>query len=597
MLNNDFVNSWAVNSQDRLGNRPTGEAWNHDFQSYHDFDEDTCVERSVMEGNTIEEGMAAWAAQVAGSSEDETMFYDIFQLAITDHANELLAAQRIKEDKALALKKRIDDAKKLLSENRQKLANGETAHMRAEEAARRAATLAASVQAAFTSPAGGRGTMISNSSSSVAGRSTSLGRMGGQEKLYHTADNVEVWADSKGAAAAIGSCLSLYRCVELEFLRRCMDFTGVYWTLENCLLIIEEDRLSVEDANMVTSMDKNYPLTFWASIAGNPGLLDKEILERLLRIQFRATDATHLHYLMFYPCVTSVAKIQEKASHVLCLEAIQKIWWIFFGDAWASVLQPLLDRLHNGNLNTFFRVSTLQSSSHVMLTYQIQTAFATVGSLVRRNEPRFQYPTETETKMVLIKEIQAIFEKFVPPGNNTQVNSSRLSDFRENGKDVEVANLIKKIVTRNPQKKAPEDSKRASPTEKQGKVEPPLKFQRTEEGQGVCLKNMMLQFFGRQPGLGELCPPSCPFKHESVGITTQTFFDKAIGAGPNVFGPMFKSGNWENKLRTAYGGTDNNGHQHPILNSDGSQTKPRGYQGTQGRGGGRGRGRGRGRNG
>jgi hypothetical protein len=595
MLNNEFTNSWAVNSQDRLGNRPTGEAWNYDFQSYHDFDEEACVERSLIEGNTMEEGLAAWAAQVAGSSEDETMYYDIFQLAITDHANELLAAQRIKEDKALALKKRLDDSKKLLSANRQKLASGETAQMRAEEAAR-AAVLAASVQVAFSSPTRSGGMVSSSSSSSSAGSTTNLGeRTSGQEKLYYTVDKVAVWADSKNATATIGSCLSLYRTVERRRLKRYMDHTGFVWTLENTLLIVEEDRLTVEDANMVTSTDQNYSLTFWSSIAGNPGLLDTEILERLLRVQFRATDATYLHYLMFYPCVTSVAKVQEKASHVLCLEAIQKIWWIFFGDAWASVLQPLLDRLHNGNLNPFFKVNTVQSSSHVMLTYQIQTAFATVGSLLRRNVPRVQCATEDETKLVLIQEIQDIFEKCVPPGNNTQVTSSRLSDFRESGKDIEVANIIKIVVARSPPKKLQGEKRGAT----ERRVEPPLKLQRSEDSQ-VCLKNMMLQFFGRQPGLGELCPSPCPFKHESVGSINQTMFDKAVSAGLNLFGPIFQTGNWEKKLKTAFGGLDNNGHQHPILSPTGNPIKPRGYQGTGGRGGGRlqgGRGRGRGRNG
>jgi hypothetical protein len=233
-----------------------------------------------------------------------------------------------------------------------------------------------------------------------------------------------------------------------------------------------------------------------------------------------------------------------------------------------------------------------------MLTYQIQTAFAAVGSLVRRNVERVQYPTEAETKMVLIKEIQDTFETYVPPGNNTQVkNSSRLSDFRENGRDIEVANIVKIVVARNPPRKLPGENKRGA-TEKT-KAEPPLKLQRTEESQ-VCLKNMMLQFFGRQPGLGELCPPPCPFKHEPVGNINQPMFDKAVSAGPNLFGPIFQTGNWEKKLKTAFGGLDNNGRQHPILNPTGNPIKPRGYQGAGGRGGGRiqgGRGRGRGRNG
>ena len=73
-MNNNFTNSWAVNSQNRVGNRPSGEAWNHDFPSYIDFDEEACVDRLLIEafGSSIEDGVAAWRAQVAASSEEES---------------------------------------------------------------------------------------------------------------------------------------------------------------------------------------------------------------------------------------------------------------------------------------------------------------------------------------------------------------------------------------------------------------------------------------------------------------------------------------------------------------------------------------------
>ena len=131
-MNNNFTNSWAVNSLDRVGNRPSGEAWNHEFPSYIDFDEDACVDRMLIEvfGSSIEDGVATWRAQVAASSDEETMLYEIFQLAISDHANSLLEAQRLKEDLALQLKQRLEASRRSLADNLKKVASGETAQIR-----------------------------------------------------------------------------------------------------------------------------------------------------------------------------------------------------------------------------------------------------------------------------------------------------------------------------------------------------------------------------------------------------------------------------------------------------------------------------------
>jgi hypothetical protein len=599
-MSGSFINSWVVNSLDRLGPRPTGEAWNFDFPSYIDFDEEACIDRILLNGvgNSIEDGIAAWRAQVAASSEDETMLYEIFQLSINDHANGLLEAQRLKEDRALQLKQLLEESKKTLAGNRQKLAGGETAQHRADAAAR-ATAYSAAAQWMTPSPQLGRGD-LSNAPFSTAGTSQQGGKSGGvgQEKLYLTADGISVWTDHKGANLIIGGNLSLYRCIEPDLLKRYMDFSKAVWTLENAMLAREEDRLLANDANLVSSNDPLYSLTFWPQVATNPGLMDKSILEKLLRMQFKATDGTFLHYLMFYPYGLSMVKIQEKASHVLSLQAIQKIWWIFFGEAWRGALQPLLSRLDEGNLNTAFSLNSVQSSVHVMLTYQIQAAFAKVGGLLRSNDSRPQYPTEPETKNILILEVQAVFEDTIPPANNVLTNATRLLNFQASGKESESLKVIQTVLKSGSAVKQPGETKtpprRDESTRNIG--ERPNKIQKL--GDRPCLKNIMLQFFGKQAGLGDTCPPSCIFRHDPVSNISVTEFERAVSSGPNIFGTIFKTNGCLAKLRTAFGGEDNNGRQHPLLTPEGNQVQARAPQG--GRGpipGGRGRGRGRGRSG
>ena len=378
-----------------------------------------------------------------------------------------------------------------------------------------------------------------------------------------------------------------------------MGVTKVVWSLGNTLLVREEDRLQTIEANMVSDVDPLYSLTFWPEVATNPGLVDKITLEKLLRMQFKATDGTHLHYLMYYPCAESKPRIQEKASHVLSLQAIQKIWWIFFGEAWRGILQPLLIRLEEGNLNTAFSMNTVQSSIHVLLTSQIQTAFATVGSLLRNNDKRFQYPTERETKKALIIEIQEIFERVIPPANNIMTNQTRLLHFQTSGRESETLVVIQTLLGNwHPGKKPQGEPKKSSRKEEGKSGERPSKIQKLVDR--PCLRNIMLQFFGKQAGLGDVCPSSCFFNHDPVGHINQTDFDKAVAADPNLFGPIFSTNGCEKKLRTAFGGLDNNGFQHPLLTPEGEQVQakaPQGGRGPNPSGRGRGRGRARGRSG
>ena len=136
-----------------------------------------------------------------------------------------------------------------------------------------------------------------------------------------------------------------------------------------------------------------------------------------------------LHYFMFYPYGSMEGKVHDRKAHVECLEAIQKIWWIFFGEDWKHVLQPLLHRLVEGDLVPIFRTSvhldTVQEA-HYMMTHQIQLAFCMVAAILRKNEARSQQPSPGEAKRVLIEEIQDVFARTVIPGNNRWANASKI---------------------------------------------------------------------------------------------------------------------------------------------------------------------------
>ena len=124
---------------------------------------------------------------------------------------------------------------------------------------------------------------------------------------------------------------------------------------------------------------------------------------------------------------------------------------------------------------------------------------------------------------------------------------------------------------------------------------PTDKRQKIPKEANVCLRNIMLQFFGKQDGLGDICNPGCTFSHTPVGQFNQATFDKALRNGTSIFGDIFVTGGWEKKLEEAYGGTHTNGRQRPLLTPKGDKVtlKPPAVGG--GRGGGRGGARGRGR--
>ena len=146
---NQFVNSWKVNSEDKLANRPDGKPYNEDFPKIPDYDEESCVARMLSEGSSEMDGCAEWARYMSASSPAEILAYEVFIMAMVVHENELLEAKVASEDAALRFRIARDDAKKKLLENRRRAAAGETAEMRAQ---------AAIIPPALITPAGMPGT-------------------------------------------------------------------------------------------------------------------------------------------------------------------------------------------------------------------------------------------------------------------------------------------------------------------------------------------------------------------------------------------------------------------------------------------------------
>ena len=300
-------NSWVVDSTNKLGNRPDGEPWNDTFPSIIDFDEDACLERILNEGGSEEEGLAMWAAQIQSATAVEMIEYRMFVVAICDHETEILDAEMAAEDIAYQLQKMADEKLAEVKAKRLRKANGETAEIRATATtsiSRVPALTPASASFIFGQPSNQLlgapigGTMNSNRSVDM------MGNM----KRHITVDGVDVWTDAKAASVVIGGNLTLYRTFEPDRLKRCMDPSGIIWLLETNLLILAEDRQALEDKPVVLETDPDYALTFWADIKSNPGFVNRIMLERLIRMQFRVTDNESLHYLHFYPLQKSATK-------------------------------------------------------------------------------------------------------------------------------------------------------------------------------------------------------------------------------------------------------------------------------------------------
>jgi len=587
---------WAVDSLNPKGNRPDGEAWNEAFPSMKDFDLESCFRRLSAADGTPEDAETEWQSQMEACARIplELAAFENFQTALLLHEIGLNEAKVAAEDEALERRKTLEALKREAASRRERQARGETAEMRASEAAataRRLAAASASTGAMAIAPI--LGNLVGN------GKNGNNGGHNGNMKVYFTVDGTEVLTDKKEANAIIGNNLSLYRTVDPNLLKRMMDFSNVNWCVDSALLIVWEDRQVMEDKALTLQTDPHYALAFLAEVEGNPGFMDRIKLERLLRVQFRLTESELLHYLMFYPYGNIDGKIHDRKAHIECLDAIQKIWWIFFGDEWELVLRPLIDRLTKGDLVPIFRVSvhldTVQEI-HYLVTHQIQLAFCMVASILRKNEPRLQHSTPEETKRTLVAEIQGIFERTVAPGSNHWANASRILEFKSSGKLGATINLVQALKKKQA----------ATPTSisKRKKIvggeegTPPEKRPKLPKDSNVCLRNVMLQFFGKQDGLGDICNPGCPFSHIPVGQFNQQTFDKALRNGTSIFGDIFVTGGWEKKLEDAYGGTQTSGRQRPLLTPKGDKITPKAFTPGGGRGGGRGgSGRGRGRGG
>ena len=587
-MTDPYGNSWPIDGANTTGNRPDGKPFNADFSSIKDFEKEACVTRVIGEGGSAEDGRREWEAQWLASSEDEQEAYEIFYLSSIKHVRALIAARRQKEDAQLARRKSMEEERRALGLDQRRLAEGETAEDRLEEGLRQAAQVAALLAPAVMSV----GASATNFAGTLSGANKIGGNVGNM-KLHVTVDGLEIWTDVKAANAIIGPNLSLYRTCEATKLRRQMDHSGIGWTIEQALLTLDEDRQRLENRPQIVPSDPHFALAFWSDVEGNPGFMDRKQLEALVRMQFRSTDHCVLHYLMFYPFGKSEVKIFDRMTHLACLGAIQKIWWIFLGTAWRGVLQPLMDRLTEGDLAHYFRVGThlpqLQSAHH-LLTYQVQSAFCMVGSVVRLNEPRLKQSSEQRSISALVLEVQGFFAEIVTPGNSADATAARLLEFSASGKLAAAEETIEKLKKKTTVIVTPPKKKKAQKAE-DSEDEPQAKSPRSQDS--VCLRNVMLQFFGKRDGLGDECDESCFFRHTPVNQITQAQLDKATKVGTAIFGEAFTTGGWKKKLEDAYGGTATNNRQRPLMTPSGTliEYKPSGG----GRGGGRGRGRGRGR--
>ena len=437
-----FVNSWLVDSENVLGDRPDGEVWNFDFRVIKDFDKKACISRVLTRGGTEADGLADWASQVDACTPNQKRAYDLFRLAMMTHQEELLVARRREEDEALQLEIQLTMKAEAVEILRKKASEGETAQMRAVQAA--------AVEAKKKDQAGLIALLQNRSQGTNQGIKGTYNNNGNNLKSYFTVDGLEILTDVKGATSAIAKNRSLYRTFELARFTEMVDHSGIGWTLDQALQVLTEARMAIEDLILVPPADPHYALTFWSFVEGNPGFIDRVILERLIRMQFLITDGTGLHYLMFYPHGIQHIIVYESTCHIQCLEAIQMIWWMFFGRAWRYALQPIIDRIKYGDLSAIFKVNAYmapQQDVHVLLTHQIQTAFGLVGNLVRKKEPRQMFATELLTQQRLVEDIQDVFEKVIPPGNNSIVNAGRILDFNNTGKLAMTLNLLERLQT------------------------------------------------------------------------------------------------------------------------------------------------------
>jgi hypothetical protein len=178
----------------------------------------------------------------------------------------------------------------------------------------------------------------------------------------------------------------------------------------------------------------------------------------------------------------------------------------------------------------------------------------------------------------------------VTPGNRTDATASRLLEFTASGKLAAAEVTLENLKKKGPAIVTPAKKKNKAHQDGDSGDEPLAKNAKTL-GDSVCLRNVMLQFFGKREGLGDVCEAGCNFKHTPVNQITPALLDKAARVGSSIFGEVFTTGGWKKKLEDAYGGTATNNRQRPLMTPTGTLIEYKPSSGG-GRGGGRGRGRG-----
>jgi hypothetical protein len=306
-----FVNPWIVDSENVLGDRPDGEVWNFDFEVITDYDKNTCVSRVLHRGGTEAEGLADWARQVDACTPNQKRAYDLFRLAMMTHQKELLVARRRDEDEALQLANQLAEAEKDVDTLKKKESEGETAKMREDAAIALEARRVRLEAAAQAMPLG----HIPQNQGIANRNSNAMGGSSNNLKSYFTVDGLEVLTDVKGALLIIGNDRSIYRTFTQARLKMMVGNSGIGWSLEQALQVLIEEKMAVDEMIIVAPTDPRYALTFWSKIEGNPGFMDKSILEKLLRMQFMITDGSELHYLMFYPYDAKQRKVYDMSCH------------------------------------------------------------------------------------------------------------------------------------------------------------------------------------------------------------------------------------------------------------------------------------------
>jgi len=183
-------------------------------------------------------------------------------------------------------------------------------------------------------------------------------------------------------------------------------------------------------------------------------------------------------------------------------------------------------------------------------------------------------------------ETQDVFREVVPSGTDSEKNATRIMEFRDSGK-LRVAAELLDLWKKKPAVVSPPKNKKVKHDEDDDG--PARKLAKTGKEDMVCIRNIMLQFFGKEAGLGDICNPGCLYRHIPVGQFNQATFRKAVASGALLFGQPFIDGGWKKRLEDAFSGALSNNRQQPLYTPHGNPITPKpaigGGRGGRGRGG------------